>query len=53
MLGKAFLNGHYGLPQNGAQAKCHFRKVVDGKCTVKDLAELGHERAKQYLEQLS
>ena len=53
MLGKAFLNGHYGLPQNNAQAKCHFRRVVDGKCEVKDLAEFGHDRAKQYLEEPS
>lgn len=53
MLGKAFLNGHYGLPQNSLQAKCHFRRVVDGECEVKDLAEMGHDRAKQYLEELS
>ena len=37
ILGKAFVTGTHGLPENKAQAKHYLRKVVEGKCEFKHL----------------
>ena len=51
-LGKAFMNGHYGLPQDSAKAKRYFCKVVEDRCEIKSISSAVLEKAKQYLEQL-
>ena len=51
-LGKAFMKGRYGLPQDNAKAKRYFCKVVEHQCEIKDVSSAVLEKAKQYVEQL-
>ena len=53
LLGKAFMNGHYGLPRDEVQAKRFLRKVVENKCEIKHLNKKACERAKRLFEELS
>ena len=53
ILGKAFVTGKYGLPENNVQAKYYLRKVVEGECEFKHLIDASHTAAKEFLEKLS
>jgi len=52
LLGKAHMEGSYGLTQDHVQAKRLLRKVVEGQCIFKDLKEASQETAEQFLQQL-
>jgi len=52
LLGKAFTEGRYGLPQDSAQAKRHLRKVVDGECDFNFLTEQANKSLQQLSENL-
>ena len=53
ILGKAFVTGAHGLPENTVQAKYYLRKVVEGECEFKHLIDASHTAAKEFLEKLS
>ena len=53
LLARAFQLGKHGVPQDLAQAKVWYRKVVDEECDAKHLKRESREKAKDILQSLS
>ena len=52
ILGEAFFNGKWGLPEDPARARFWLKKVVDGECTHKQLGDKGKAKAVEWLREL-
>ena len=52
LLGKAFFNGHSGLPKDPTRARYWLKKVVDDECKIKHLSSNARADAAVWLHEL-
>ena len=52
LLGSYYYNGSYGLPKDPARARYWLKKLVDGECKFKYLADSAKADAAEWLRKL-